>query len=109
MDNYLVDRGTLEQFVDELIKKKPLPVDNAEELNKLREDSIKALDDKIGVAIFGSLSDEQNEELRQILERDDGSSDEYEEFFKRAGIDIEKIISETGQKFAEEFLGGQNA
>lgn len=109
MDNYLIDRETLEKFVDELLKKKALPANNADELNKLREDSIKALDDKIGVAIFGKLTDEQNEELGQILARDNGDASEYEEFFKRIGLNLEQIVADTSQQFAQEFLGGQNA
>ena len=58
MDNLLIDRETLGRFVDELIKKKPLAVGNPEELNALREESIKALDDRIAMAIFGGLNED---------------------------------------------------
>ena len=43
MDNYLVDRETLGQFVDELMKQKPLSADSADELKTLRENTIAAL------------------------------------------------------------------
>ena len=75
MENTLIDREMLGQFIDELIKKKPLQVNSTEELNKMREDSIKTLDDKIGMAIFGKLTNEQNAELNQLLDDDNDSAE----------------------------------
>ena len=109
MEEYLLDRETLGKFVDELIKKKALPVDNAEELEQLREKSMKELDDKISKAIFSGLSDEQKEELEQMFDRDEQDPEAFNKFFKREGIDIEKIMSDTMQEFGTEFLGGENA
>ncbi len=108
MDNYLIDRETLGQFVDELMKKKPLPANTAEELNTLREQTIKSLDDKIGMAIFGSLTTPQLEEFNQILDRNEESPEIFQNFFQTADIDLEKTITGTMQSFATEFLGGQN-
>lgn len=108
MDNYLIDRETLGQFVDELIKQKPLDVNNTEELNNLREESIKALDKAIGVAIFSHFTEEQNTEFNQLLDRD-APEEDYQAFFDQTGLDLEKITTEAMQKFAQEFLeGGQN-
>ena len=109
MDNTLIDRETLGQFIDELIKKKPLPVDNTEELNNLREESITALDKEIGIAIFGQLNKEQLGEFNEILDREEEpSEEEYKDFFSKNGIDLEKTISDAMQKYAEKFLGGEN-
>ena len=88
MDNYLIDRETLGQFVDELMKKKPLPANTAEELNTLREQTIKSLDDKIGMAIFGSLTTPQLEEFNQILDRNEESPEIFQNFFQTADIDL---------------------
>ena len=107
MNDYLIDRETLAQFVDELIKKKALAVDNVEELNKIRKESIKALDDEIGEAIFGSLTEKQDEEFNQLLDHDETA--DYKDFFAKNNIDVEKIITDTMQNFATKFLGGQNA
>ena len=107
MDDYLIDRQTLSQFVDALIKKKALPVDNPEELNSVREDAIKSLDDKIGLAVFGGLTEEQNTEFNQMLDRN-AAEDEYESFFNRIGLNVEETITNTMKTFAEDFLGGQN-
>lgn len=109
MDNYLIDRETLGKFVDELIKKKALPVNTPEELNNLREESIKSLDDKIGLAIFGSLTDEQNTEFNQLLDRADAEESDFENFFNKIGLDVEQKVTDTMNSFGEEFLaGGQN-
>lgn len=108
MDDYLVDRETLGEFIDELIKKKPLPVNTAEELTNYREEQIKALDDRIGMAIFGRLTEDQNREINDIFDRGESNPEVFEDFFNRAGIDVEKILSETMEAFGREFLGGQN-
>ena len=55
MDNYLINRETLGQFADELIKRKPLPVNSPEDLAELREDIIKTLNERISLAVFGGL------------------------------------------------------
>lgn len=109
MDNYLIDRETLGQFVDELMKQKPLPANTAEELTALREQTIKSLDDEIGVAIFGSLSKPQLEEFNQILDREEESPEVFQDFFHNANIDLSKIIGDTMQAFSIKFLGGENA
>ena len=76
MDNTLIDRETLGQFVDELIKKKPLPTENPEEINTLREKSITALDDKIGTAIFSQFTQEQNIEFNRMLNLEEEPSED---------------------------------
>lgn len=109
MDNYLIDRETLGRFVDELIKKKALTVHTTEELDALREQSIRALDDKISLAIFGNLTPGQHEELNQLLDRPDTSESEFQQFFERNNLNIEGTITDTVRAFSREFLGGQNA
>lgn len=106
MDNYLIDRETLSQFVDELIKKKPLPVNTAEELANLREEQIKSLDDQIGDAVFGRFTDEQSREFNQMLDRNEEDPEAFEEFFNRIGLDVEKIIYDTMESFGRKFLEG---
>lgn len=108
MDDYLVDRETLGEFVDELIKKKSLPVNTAEELTNYREEQIKALDDKISLAVFGRLTEDQNREINDLLDRGESDPEVFEDFFNRAGIDIEAVLKETMEEFSKEFLGGEN-
>lgn len=109
MDNLLIDRETLGRFVDELIKKKSLEANSPEELNALREKSIKDLDNKIALAIFGGLNEQQDEELNQLLDRPDTSETEFQQFFERNGLNVEEAVSSTVRSFGREFLGGENA
>ena len=109
MNNTLIDRETLGQFVDELIKQKPLPVNDTEDLSNLREESIKALDEKIYNSVFGQLTEEQIDEFSLMLDSDDTSEEAYQDFFQNAGINLKETITNTMQEFATEFLGGQNA
>ena len=108
MDNYLVDRETLGQFVDELMKKKPLPANTAEELNALKERNIEALDHEIGMAIFSDLDETQLKEFNQMLDRNEESPEAFQNFFQTAGIDLGKTIADAVQKFSIRFLGGEN-
>ncbi len=108
MDNYLIDRETLGGFIDELIKKKPFPVNTAEELTNYREGQIKALNDRIGLAIFGRLTKSQNQEINDLIDRGEINSDTLEAFFKRHKIDVDGILKETMENFGKELLGVQN-
>ena len=108
MDNYLIDRETLGQFVDELMRRRPLPANTPEELNSLREQNIKALDDEIAVAIFGSLNKAQLQEFNQILDRNEENPEVFQNFFQNAGMNLEEIITDTMKRFSMEFLGGSN-
>ena len=109
MDNYLIDRETLGRFVDELIKKKTQSGASLEEMNAKREEAIKSLDQKIGLAIFSKFTPEQNTEFNQLLDREDTTEATFEKFFQKIGLDIEKIATDAMKQFAQEFLGGQNA
>ena len=107
MDNYLIDRETLGKFVDELIKNKTLPVATAEGLNDLREQAIKDLDDRIADAVFGKFTKEQNAEFNKLLDDDNTSEEDYENFFNSIGFNLDEIISDTMKQFAAEFLKGE--
>ena len=109
MDDYLIDRQVLSKFVDELIKRYPLPVNSEEELNTLCENAIKKLDDQIGTAIFSRLSKTQNTEIGQLMDREDSDESKFQNYFKNAGIDVEKVIADTMQQFSIDFLGGKYA
>ena len=108
MDNYLIDREALEQFIDGLMKQKPLPANTPEELTTLRENAIKELDDKVSLAIFGGLSEDQLNQVNQILDDSAATPETFQQFFAYAGLDLQQIISKAMIAFGKEFLGGQN-
>ncbi len=113
MDNsendFLIDRQTLGQFVDELIKNHTIPVNTPEELTAFREKAMHELDDRIGEALFGGLTEAQGAELDALLDADNDSPEPYQAFFAKHGIDVEKITTETAKKYVQDFVGGKNA
>ena len=44
-----------------------------------------------------------------MFDQEEMNPDAFRNFFKKAGIDVEQVMQETIDKFAKEFLGGQNA
>ena len=108
MKNYLTDRETLGKFIDELFKRKPLPVDSPEELNTLREENIKAIDNRIGMEVFGSLTKEQDAELNRLLDDENTPPEVFEDFFQKSGVDVEQKMIKAMEDFTMEFLGGKN-
>lgn len=107
MEDYLIDRETLGRFVEMLIQKKQISM-NETDINSLKEKTTKELDDKISQALLECLSDEQLAELENMLDSGEQSTEAYERFYRAAGINTEQIIKDTAQKFAQAFLGGQN-
>lgn len=107
MENYLIERDVLGKVVDDLIAEK-FPDRPSSELETLREDSIKKLDDKIGKAVFGSLNKEQLKKVNEMLDEDIDDAAAFEMFFEEAGVDLNKVISDTITDFGQEFLGGEN-
>ena len=109
MEDYLIDRETLGQFIDELMKKRTLPVDTAEELTQFREEQIRALDNRISTALFGNLTEEQVTSLNQLLDRQPDDPDAFRAFFTSQNLDLQQIITDAVTSFGAEFLaGGQN-
>ena len=109
MDNYLLDRETLEKIVDGIMSAKEAEApssQNAEEKSALREEYIKKLDDKIATAIFSSLNNQQLQEIRELFSKEDSSPETFEQFFKGAGVDVERIIADTAIEFKDEISGG---
>lgn len=106
MEDYLIDRETLGQFIDELMKKRPLPVNSAEEISNYREAQMHALDDRISQAIIGSLNQEQAETLDSLLDQEKENPDVFRDFFSNQGINVEQIITNTAESFGKEYLEG---
>ena len=110
MEDYLFDRETLGKFVDELIKKRPLPIEDANELNSFREEQIRALDNHITNELFGSLSEEQITNLNQLLDQESENPDVFRNFFSEHGITVEQLITDAANTFSTNYLkGAQNA
>lgn len=108
MDNCLVDRETLGQFVDSLINTK-FPNQPTSDFGKLREDAIRVLDERISNSIFGGLSEPQLIELNQLLDDENTDESAFADFFMKSGVNLEQSITGVFNDFKREFLGGENA
>ena len=108
MDNYLIDRETLAEYVDEIMKQKPAPVNTPEELNALREQNIQELDKRIKKAIVNSLTEPQQEELLTLLDSETVTEEDFQAFFDRAGVNIEQMLTNAIVQFGKEYLGDGN-
>ncbi len=108
MDNYLVDRQILNQFVDILIKTKFNGRD-PEGSAKLKEDASRLLDQRITDAVFGKLGDSQLEELDKILNNSSSTDETFTNFFEKNNINLQHEITTVFENFKTEFLGGENA
>ena len=108
MDQYFLDRETLGKFVDELMQKKTLPADSVADLNSIREKAIEALDKKIENAVLGSLNEEQLAELNALLDKEETPEEDFRNLFKRAGVDVSKVMTNVMLEFGKDFLGGKN-
>ena len=108
MNDYILDRETLGGFVDELMKQKRAKVNSPMELNELREKNIRELDDRIGEAVFSKLDDDHLKQVRILIEKDNGNEKVFQRFFVDNNIDLQQIITDTMNNYANEFLGVQN-
>lgn len=112
MNDYLIDRETLGQFVDALISQKSQiqPAANSETREtKTREDLMAEVDDLILDTVIRSLNRSQFDEFNALLDRGETDATVFENFFKNANLDLTKIVTETLKTYQTEFLGGENA
>ena len=108
MENYFIDRDTLEQVVNPLIAQK-YPNQSDEAVKDIRDEQIRKLDDAILDALYGNLDEAQSAEVEALFDHEEENPDAFKAFFEKAGIDVEQVMKDTIEKFSQEFLGGQNA
>ena len=108
MQETLIDRETLGQFVDEIIKQKYPTGQPAEEIAKFREQAIAVLDDRIGTALFGNLSLVAHDEIDELLKNPATPPEAFQAFFEKYHLDPTKIITDQMAQFKDEILGGEN-
>ena len=105
-----MDREELFEFVDQLVKQKPLNAASQEEENQQREQLMDDLDRSIRLSIVHKMNDEQLDRFNDLLDRDDDAvEDEFTKFFADAGIDLPQTITNVATNFAQAYLGGANA
>lgn len=105
-DDYFIDYDMLASVIDALIKEK-YHDEQPSEIKSLREESIKQLDGKISEAFFESLTDEQADELSEMLDNNASQTD-VQEYLDNLNIDLSEVIANAIQQFGKDFLGGSH-
>ncbi|MBQ3280657.1 hypothetical protein IJG92_03325 [Candidatus Saccharibacteria bacterium] len=96
----------INEFVETLLKEKGISIDDLEAKKQVVADMAKKLEAEINRAAVNALSDEKAQELADKIKN--LSESEIAEFFKNAGVNIEKTTEDTMKKFRELYLGGKN-
>lgn len=107
MEEYLIEHDTLAKLVDKLLSQK-YPDEAPADIDKIREDGIRKLDDKISAKVFGGLNENQLKELNKLLDGQEKDPTVFQDFFKKAGISLNQKITEAAEEFSGEFLGGKD-
>lgn len=105
-EDYLINKETLSRFIDELIRRHPIPIDNAEKLKEFRDEQMRALDDHIINTLFGNLDDAQLNSLDQLLNQEFENPDVFRKFFLDNNINVEQIIIDSVKSFNELYAKG---
>ncbi|MBQ7201941.1 hypothetical protein IJS18_00930 [Candidatus Saccharibacteria bacterium] len=108
MENYFIERDTLEKFLNPLIAEK-YGDSSPEEKEKILDENVGKLDDAILEKLLGGLTKSQLDEINIMFDQEENNPDAFRDFFKKAGIDVEETITGAVQEFGRKFLGGENA
>lgn len=106
MEEYLINKETLSKFIDELIKRYPIPIDDATKLKEFRDEQMRALDDHITNTLFGSLDEAQLNDLELLLNQEFENPDVFRKFFLDNNINVEQIIIDSVKSFNELYAKG---
>ena len=96
----------INEFVESLLEEKGISIDDLEAKKQVVADMANKLEAEINRAAVNALSDEKAQKLADKIKN--LSESEISEFFKNAGVNIEKITEDTMKKFRELYLGGKN-
>ena len=107
MENSLIDKKMLGEYVEALIRQK-YPNLSDYDFNKLKEDGVAKLNHEILLHIFGYLDREQLKEMNALIDRGEENPEPFQAIFDRAGINIEQQITAALDNFKKEFMEVQN-
>lgn len=108
MEDDRTTREALEQFVDELMKRKPTTATSPEEIRTQREQMIGELEDQISRAVINSMDDAQFAEYEKMLDDEATTAEQCADFLRGSGIDMQSVVREAAAGFGRDFLGGEN-
>lgn len=99
----MADDG-LDKFINEIITLKNLPGLNEDVRMQLVIDLKERLLNKINRALIDALPEEKVNSLNDILDRENVSDDEVQQFIAQSGVNINKVTIETMLLFRDQYL-----
>ncbi len=105
MNTYFVDEAVLSETAEALIKEK-YPGEPLEKHAALKTDLMKKIDHQISKAFIGSLTQEQGEELAEIMDKNPESEEALDDFFQRHNIDLQTVFTNVMIDLKNDFLKG---
>lgn len=97
----------ISEFIEGLLKEKGIFIDDPEIRKETVADMAEKLEDQINRACVEALPEEKAAELAKIITAPDFNEEKMTEFMQNSGVDMEKIATETMQKFRELYLNGE--
>lgn len=93
----------LDEFVEKLTADKGISL-SPEEKSKLKD----RINDRVNNAVLSHLSEEQLQELSELVKDPSFDSAKMDEYFAKTDINIDEILKKETNDFRNEYLGGQN-
>ena len=97
----------IDEFIEGLLKEKGISVDDPEIKAELIEEMRTKLMAEINRACIETLDEEKARELAGQIENPDFTTEKMTEFMQNSGVDMEKIATETMQRFRRFYLDGE--
>ena len=103
MEEYLIDRSTLEGIVDGVMSTMDLSGVSDDRKAALRESGIKKLDHNLALAVVCQLDDSQLSEYEEMLNDNTLSEEDFANFFANNNIDVQEVMKNEIMSFKDEF------
>lgn len=95
----------MDQFINQILDEKQLPGETPEVRQQLVADLRTRLMSQIDRAMLGALSSQQLDQLNQMLDRQDLSDSDIQNFFRNSGVDGQQVALDTMLRFRNYYLG----
>lgn len=97
----LTQDNLLTAFVEQVLEKRGIKSSDPKELANQRENVRRELEEKVELAMFEALSDEQLDQYEKMLD-EDASDEDLDRFWEKSGLDFETVAATAIKQFVEE-------
>lgn len=94
----------LDQFITEMLSAKQLPGVTDEVHQQLVADLKQRLLDQINRALVDALPDEKMNEFEALLDNQEVSDEQVQQFIANSGVDVKRVTTETMLRFYDLYV-----